>query len=53
MLEKLTQRYRWTRFPFAVHERVNAVGGGPFAASIALVVFQSRFPLGGIGPSVT
>lgn len=45
MLDWIRRRFPWSRTPIAVHERVNAVGGGPLSSSIALAGFLSLFPL--------
>ena len=45
MLDWIRRRFPWLSTPLAVHERVNAVGGGPLSSSIALAGFLSLFPL--------
>jgi membrane protein len=45
MLDWIRRRFPWMSTPLAVHERVNAVGGGPLSSSIALAGFLSLFPL--------
>jgi membrane protein len=45
MLDRLRARFGWLDTGLASHERVNAVGGGPLASSIALAGALSLFPL--------
>lgn len=45
MLDRLRARFGWLDEGLTVHERVNAVGGGPLSSSIALAGFLSLFPL--------
>lgn len=45
MLDRLRERFPWLATPLAVHQRVDDVGGGPLASSIALAGFVSLFPL--------
>jgi membrane protein len=52
MLDWIRRRFPWSRTPLAVHERVNAVGGGPLSSSIALAGFLSLFPLLLVGIAV-
>ena len=45
MLDWIRRRLPWLSTPLAVHERVDAVGGGPLSSSITLAAFLSLFPL--------
>ena len=51
-LERLRERVRAFDTVMTVHERVSAVGGGPFASAIAMAAFLSLFPLMLVGIAV-
>jgi membrane protein len=51
-VERLRQRVPAFDTAMTVHERVGAVGGGPFASAIAMAAFLSLFPLLLVGIAV-